>query len=50
VWLSNDGHLLLYGTFNDTDVIEQKFAWFGTETHSGAMGNTNLYPEIRSLR
>lgn len=45
IWLSNDGHLMLYGSFNDTSVMEQKFSWYGTTA-----GTTNTYPEIRSLR
>uniref|UniRef100_A0AAG5DCG6 Venom dipeptidyl peptidase 4 n=1 Tax=Anopheles atroparvus TaxID=41427 RepID=A0AAG5DCG6_ANOAO len=45
IWLSTDGHLMLYTTFNDTLVQEQQFAWYGTPT-----GDINLYPEIRSLR
>lgn len=48
IWMSTDGHLMLYGCFNDSNVQEQNFAWFGTV--SSASGNTNLYPEIRSLR
>lgn len=48
IWMSNDGHLMLYGLFNDSNVLEQKFSWFGTVNR--ASGNTNLYPEIRSLR
>lgn len=48
MWLSRDGYLMLYGTFNDTDVEQQHFSWFGT---TGAnVGNAYLYPEIRSLR
>uniref|UniRef100_A0A182F2S2 Dipeptidylpeptidase IV N-terminal domain-containing protein n=1 Tax=Anopheles albimanus TaxID=7167 RepID=A0A182F2S2_ANOAL len=45
IWLSADGHLMLYTTFNDTLVQEQQFAWYGTPS-----GDINLYPEIRSLR
>ncbi|XP_049288090.1 venom dipeptidyl peptidase 4 isoform X1 [Anopheles funestus] len=45
IWLSTDGHLMLYSTFNDTLVQEQQFAWYGT-----ANGDINLYPQIRSLR
>lgn len=47
IWMSSDGHLMLYGVFNDTNVIEQKFPWYGAASESGSM---NLYPEIRSLR
>lgn len=48
LWMSNDGHLMVHASFNDTFVLEQNFAWFGTV--NSATGNTNLYPEIRSLR
>lgn len=48
IWLSNDGYLMLYGTFNDTDVEQQHYSWYGT-TGANA-GNALLYPEIRSLR
>lgn len=48
IWMSPDGHLMLYGSFNDSNVPEQNFAWFGTMNNVG--GSTNLYPEIRSLR
>lgn len=49
IWLSNDGYLMLYGTFNDSAVDEQHFAWYGTASGTTA-GNAYLYPEIRSLR
>ncbi|XP_062706955.1 prolyl endopeptidase FAP isoform X1 [Aedes albopictus] len=45
IWLSNDGHLMLYSTFNDSLVQEQQFSWYGMTD-----GDINLYPEIRSLR
>lgn len=48
IWMSSDGYLMLYGTFNDTHVEEQKFTWYGAA--ESANGNGNLYPEIRSLR
>lgn len=48
IWMSNDGFLMLYGTFNDSLVEEQKYAWYGTS--SAAAGNPFLYPQIRSLR
>ncbi|KAJ9579403.1 hypothetical protein L9F63_024489, partial [Diploptera punctata] len=44
LWMSDDGHLLLYATFNDTLVEEQRFPWFGVQDEG------KLYPEIRSLR
>lgn len=46
--MSSDGYLMLYGTFNDSLVEEQKFAWYGTK--NSLNGNSDLYPEIRSLR
>ncbi|XP_039952053.1 inactive dipeptidyl peptidase 10 [Bactrocera tryoni] len=48
IWLSENGHLMLYGAFNDSLVQEQHFAWYGTT--SGGNPNAYLYPEIRSLR
>lgn len=48
IWMSNDGYLMLYGTFNDSLVDEQRFAWYGAG--SATTGNAYLYPEIRSLR
>ncbi|XP_059616600.1 inactive dipeptidyl peptidase 10 isoform X2 [Phlebotomus argentipes] len=45
--LSNDGHLMLYATFNDTLVSEQKFSWYGV---TNSLGGENLYPEIRAIR
>ena len=44
LWMSDDGHLMLYGTFNDTLVEEQRFPWFAVQDEG------KLYPEIRSLR
>lgn len=48
IWMSNDGYLMLYGTFNDSMVEEQRFSWYGTG--NTIAGNAYLYPEIRSLR
>lgn len=48
IWMSSDGHLMLFGTFNDSMVDEQKYAWYGTTNPQN--GNAYLYPEIRSLR
>ncbi|XP_037913520.1 inactive dipeptidyl peptidase 10 isoform X3 [Hermetia illucens] len=51
IWMSADGYLMLYSSFNDSLVQEQKFAWYGTTTTtSPSNGNAYLYPEIRSLR
>lgn len=48
IWMSTDGYLMLFGSFNDTLVEEQKFAWYGTTMSQS--GNAYMYPEIRSLR
>lgn len=45
MWLSEDGHMLLYGCFNDTLVEELRFPWYGI-----AEEKQQLYPDIRSLR
>ncbi|XP_066907561.1 inactive dipeptidyl peptidase 10 [Halyomorpha halys] len=44
-WMSADGHMLLYASFNDSLVEEYKFSWYGVGTNS-----QQLYPQIRSLR
>lgn len=43
VWMSSDGHMMLYASFNDSLVEEMHISWFGE-------GNKALYPDIRSLR
>ncbi|KAJ8870518.1 hypothetical protein PR048_029541 [Dryococelus australis] len=43
LWMSDDGHMMLYATFNDSHVEEQRFPWFG-------LPEDRRYPEIRSLR
>ncbi|KAH8333609.1 hypothetical protein KR059_001206, partial [Drosophila kikkawai] len=35
IWMSDNGQLMLYATFNDTHVQEQHFAWYGTTGSSG---------------
>ncbi|XP_030381131.1 prolyl endopeptidase FAP [Scaptodrosophila lebanonensis] len=35
IWLTDDGHLMLYASFNDTHVQEQHFAWYGTTSGAG---------------
>ncbi|KAI8038000.1 hypothetical protein M5D96_009041 [Drosophila gunungcola] len=35
IWMSDNGQLMLYATFNDTHVQEQHFAWYGTTGPSG---------------
>ncbi|XP_060657686.1 uncharacterized protein LOC132792360 isoform X1 [Drosophila nasuta] len=39
VWVSDNGQLLLFGSFNDTNVLEQHFAWYGT-TSAGPAGGS----------
>lgn len=43
MWMSSDGHMMLYAAFNDSLVEEMHISWFGE-------GNKALYPDIRSLR
>ncbi|XP_036146942.1 dipeptidyl aminopeptidase-like protein 6 isoform X3 [Monomorium pharaonis] len=43
IWMSPDGHMMLYASFNDSNVEEMHISWFGE-------GNKALYPDIRSLR
>ncbi|CAL1688983.1 unnamed protein product [Lasius platythorax] len=43
IWMSPDGHMILYASFNDSLVEEMHISWFGE-------GNKALYPDIRSLR
>lgn len=43
IWMSPDGHLMLYASFNDSLVEQMHIFWFGE-------GNKALYPDIRSLR
>lgn len=45
LWLSDDGHMLLYACFNDTLVQELRFPWYGV-----AEERLQLYPDMRSLR
>ncbi|XP_050740864.1 uncharacterized protein LOC108033860 isoform X2 [Drosophila biarmipes] len=35
IWMSDNGQLMLFATFNDTHVQEQHFAWYGTTGPSG---------------
>ncbi|KAG6460920.1 hypothetical protein O3G_MSEX012305, partial [Manduca sexta] len=48
LWMSADGHMLLYATFNDTLVLEQKYPWYGAALDTDEPAKT--YPEIRSVR
>ncbi|KAF7993846.1 hypothetical protein HCN44_011115 [Aphidius gifuensis] len=43
IWMSKDGHMMLYATFNDSLVEQMHMSWFGEETKA-------LYPEVWSLR
>uniref|UniRef100_A0A6P7GH46 Venom dipeptidyl peptidase 4 n=1 Tax=Diabrotica virgifera virgifera TaxID=50390 RepID=A0A6P7GH46_DIAVI len=45
LWFSSDGIYLLYVTFNDTNVGEYKYPWYGS--HSTQQ---TLYPKIKSFR
>ncbi|XP_045483534.1 inactive dipeptidyl peptidase 10 isoform X2 [Harmonia axyridis] len=44
LWMSNDGLLLAFASFNDSLVEELRFPWYGSTDE------TRLYPDIRSLR
>ncbi|KAK6630046.1 hypothetical protein RUM44_005444 [Polyplax serrata] len=44
LWMSTDGHLLLYATFNDSTVGEIQLPWYNVNDQ------IKQYPEIRSLR
>ncbi|KAF9797740.1 hypothetical protein SFRURICE_017935 [Spodoptera frugiperda] len=48
LWMSADGHMVLYATFNDTLVHEQKYPWYGAALDTDDPAKT--YPEIRSVR
>ncbi|XP_011863227.1 PREDICTED: septin-interacting protein 1-like isoform X2 [Vollenhovia emeryi] len=43
LWMSPDGHMMLYSSFNDSLVEGMHISWFGE-------GNKAIYPDIRSLR
>ncbi|XP_022916114.1 inactive dipeptidyl peptidase 10 isoform X2 [Onthophagus taurus] len=44
IWMSSDGHMLVFASFNDTLVEELRFPWYGSPNEG------RLYPDIRSLR
>lgn len=44
LWMSGDGHILVFATFNDSLVEELRFPWYGSPNEG------RLYPDIRSLR
>ncbi|XP_037874079.1 inactive dipeptidyl peptidase 10 isoform X1 [Bombyx mori] len=48
LWMSADGHMVLYATFNDSLVHEQKFPWYGAALDTDDPEKT--YPEIKSVR
>ncbi|XP_048484052.1 inactive dipeptidyl peptidase 10 [Plutella xylostella] len=48
LWMSPDGHMVLYATFNDTLVHEQRLPWYGPALHSDDPAQS--YPAIRSIR
>lgn len=44
IWMSRDGMLMVFATFNDSLVEELRFPWYGS------IKDGRLYPDIRSLR
>ncbi|CAH0551631.1 unnamed protein product [Brassicogethes aeneus] len=44
LWMSRDGLLLIFASFNDSLVEELRFPWYGSASDG------RLYPDIRSLR
>ncbi|XP_013144764.1 PREDICTED: prolyl endopeptidase FAP, partial [Papilio polytes] len=48
LWMSGDGHMVLYATFNDSLVREHRFPWYGPALDTDDPAKT--YPEIRSVR
>ncbi|XP_044263326.1 inactive dipeptidyl peptidase 10 isoform X1 [Tribolium madens] len=44
LWMSSDGLLLVFASFNDSLVEELRFPWYGSANEG------RLYPDIRSLR
>ncbi|KAG5894537.1 hypothetical protein JTB14_026825 [Gonioctena quinquepunctata] len=44
IWMSRDGMLVVFASFNDSLVEEMKFPWYGS------ISDGRLYPDIRSLR
>lgn len=45
MWMSEDSHMLLYASFNDSLVQELRFPWYGI-----AEDEQQLYPDMRGLR
>lgn len=45
LWMSEDSHMLLYASFNDSMVQELRFPWYGV-----AEEEQPLYPDMRGLR
>ncbi|XP_041968602.1 inactive dipeptidyl peptidase 10 isoform X2 [Aricia agestis] len=48
LWMSADGHMVLYATFNDSLVHEQKYPWYGAALDTDDPSKT--YPETISVR
>ncbi|XP_072379446.1 inactive dipeptidyl peptidase 10 isoform X2 [Diabrotica undecimpunctata] len=44
IWMSRDGMLMVFASFNDSLVEELRFPWYGS------IKDGRLYPDIRSLR
>lgn len=51
-WVSNDGTLLLYATFNDTNVGQMTFPWFSSNTviPAGGLTSRGSFPTQKSQR
>lgn len=45
MWFSSDGQYLMYATYNDTNVGEHRWAWYG-----GNSADQLKYPIIKSVR
>lgn len=52
VWGSPDGTLLLYATFNDTNVGTITYPWFSANTMipAGGLNSRGSFPSSKSLR
>lgn len=55
IWMTDDGYLMLYASFNDSMVKEHTFSWYGMDKNSWYNSDENenrafLYPEIKSIR
>ncbi|GBP83766.1 Inactive dipeptidyl peptidase 10 [Eumeta japonica] len=48
LWMSADGHMVLYATFNDSLVQQQRYPWYGDALDTD--DPQKAYPQIRSVR